>query len=82
MAGRQSFQDMDQVGMARPVTKMAVEVTSPGHIAFSLRRAFAEAASGRNGAVHLTIPLDVFQSSAGLTATPPRAPTPSDEQPS
>jgi acetolactate synthase-1/2/3 large subunit len=64
LAGRQSFQDMDQVGMARPVTKMAVEVTSPGHIAFSLRRAFAEATTGRKGAVHLTIPLDVFQANA------------------
>jgi acetolactate synthase I/II/III large subunit len=64
MAGRQSFQDIDQVGMARPVCKMAVEVVSAGQIPFNLRRAFAEASSGRKGAVHVTIPLDVFQAEA------------------
>jgi acetolactate synthase I/II/III large subunit len=69
MAGRQSFQDIDQVGMARPVCKMAAEVVSAGQIPFNLRRAFAEAASGRKGAVHLTIPLDVFQAEANAPET-------------
>jgi acetolactate synthase I/II/III large subunit len=65
LANRQSFQDIDQVAMARPVTKWAAEVSSARHIGFTLRRAFAEAADGRQGPVHLTIPLDVFQGDDG-----------------
>src|SRR4249920_3848422 len=60
MADRQAFQDIDQVGMARPVVKWAAEVPSAGEVPFYLRRAYAEANSGRRGAVHLTIPVDVF----------------------
>ena len=61
MAGRQSFQDLDQTAMARPVVKWAAEVTSAAQIAFSVRRAWQEARSGRQGAVHLTIAIDAFQ---------------------
>src|ERR1035441_6691094 len=32
LAGRQAFQDIDQVGMARPVVKWAAEVPSAGEI--------------------------------------------------
>jgi acetolactate synthase-1/2/3 large subunit len=66
LANRQSFQDIDQVAMARPVVKWAAEVSSARQIPFSLRRAFAEASSGRQGAVHLTIPIDAFQQDGGV----------------
>ncbi|MGD0777984.1 MAG: thiamine pyrophosphate-binding protein [Candidatus Solibacter sp.] len=68
MADRQAFQDIDQVGMARPVVKWAAEVPSAGEIPFYLERAYAEANSGRRGAVHLTIPVDVFTGTAADTA--------------
>jgi acetolactate synthase-1/2/3 large subunit len=68
MADRQAFQDIDQVGMARPAVKWAAEVPSAGEIPFYLRRAYAEANAGRRGAVHLTIPVDVFTGSAADTA--------------
>ena len=71
LAERQAFQDIDQVGMARPVVKWAAEVPSAGEIPFYLQRAYTEANSGRRGAVHLTIPVDVFTGSAADTA--PRA---------
>src|ERR1035438_10813554 len=58
LAERQAFQDIDQVGMARPVVKWAAEVPSAGEIPFYLQRAYTEANSGRRGAVHLTIPVD------------------------
>jgi acetolactate synthase-1/2/3 large subunit len=60
LADRQAFQDIDQVGMARPAVKWAAEVPDAAQIPFYLRRAYAEANSARRGAVHLTIPVDVF----------------------
>ena len=71
LADRQAFQDIDQVGMTRPAVKWAAEVPSAGEIPFYLHRAYGEANSGRRGAVHLTIPVDVFTGSA--TNAGPRA---------
>jgi acetolactate synthase-1/2/3 large subunit len=62
LADRQAFQDIDQVGMARPAVKWAAEVPGASQIPFYLARAFAEANAGRKGAVHLTIPVDAFTS--------------------
>ena len=70
LAGRQAFQDIDQVAMARPVVKWAAEVPDASHIPSYLERAYAEADTGRKGAVHLTIPVDVFTASAGGTGLP------------
>jgi acetolactate synthase-1/2/3 large subunit len=71
LADRQAFQDIDQVGMVRPVAKWAAEVPSAREIPFYLSRAYSEANSGRRGAAHLTIPVDAFTGSA--TAVAPRA---------
>jgi len=57
---RGAFQDIDQVGMARPVVKWAAEPPSAAQIPFYLGRAYQEANTGRKGAVHLTIPVDLF----------------------
>src|SRR5256885_4103388 len=64
LADRQAFQDIDQVAMARPAVKWAAEVPEAAQIPFYLRRAFDEANSGRRGAAHLTIPVDVFVAQA------------------
>ena len=57
--GRGSMQELDQVGMAAPLTKGSFMVHDarriPDHIAKAVRLAF----SGRRGPVHLTIPTDV-----------------------
>jgi acetolactate synthase-1/2/3 large subunit len=60
LAERGAFQDIDQIGMARPIVKWAAQPPSPSLIPFYLGRAWAEANSGRKGPVHLTIPLDVL----------------------
>src|SRR5438046_8155347 len=60
LADRQAFQDIDQVGMTRPIVKWAAEVPSAQEIPFYLSRAYSEANSGRRGAVHLTVPVDAF----------------------
>jgi acetolactate synthase-1/2/3 large subunit len=72
LAHRGAFQDIDQVGMAAPVTKWAAEVPSAAQVPFYLGRAFQIANQGRRGAVHLTIPVNVFQEH---TETPARAPS-------
>jgi acetolactate synthase-1/2/3 large subunit len=68
LAGRQAFQDIDQVGMARPVVKWAAEPSNAAGIPALLRQAYQVADAGRKGAVHLTIPVDLFTGSAGLQA--------------
>jgi len=72
-AGRQLFQVIDQVGMTAPVVKWAAQPTNPGQIPYMLGRAYAEAAAGRMGPVHLSIPVDVF---AGATEKPLAMPAP------
>src|SRR6266704_2762309 len=79
LAHRQAFQDIDQVGMARPVVKWAAEPLHADQIPFYLERAYNIANSGRRGAVHLTIPVDLFtqtgqasRPAAASTGAPPR----------
>ena len=57
--GQGAMQEIDQVGMATPVTKGAWLVTDPYRIPEFFARAFRTALSGRRGPVHLTIPIDV-----------------------
>jgi acetolactate synthase-1/2/3 large subunit len=78
MADRQAFQDIDQVGTTRPIVKWAAQPPNAAQIPFYLGRAYAEANAGRKGAVHLTIPVDLF---TGKTDTPSALPIPVDETP-
>src|SRR3954452_11068352 len=64
LAERQAFQDIDQIGMAKPVVKWAAQPYSASQIPFYLFRAYTESSTGRMGPVHLTIPLDVFSAEA------------------
>ena len=57
--GQGASQEIDQVGMARPVTKGAWLVPTASALPNYFRRAFRTALSGRRGPVHLTIPVDV-----------------------
>src|SRR5207302_255571 len=70
LADRQAFQDIDQVGMARPAVKWAAAVPAAAQIPFYLHRAFDEANSGRRGCAHLTIPVDVFTEMAQASGCP------------
>jgi acetolactate synthase-1/2/3 large subunit len=68
---RGAFQDIDQVGMTKPVVKWAAEPPSAAQIPFYLGRAYQEANTGRKGAVHLTIPVDLFTAQTDAPATLP-----------
>ena len=59
--GKGAMQEIDQVGMARPVTRLSEMVTDPRRIPETVARALRVAHSGRRGPVHLTVPLDVQQ---------------------
>ena len=60
--GRGAMQEIDQIGMATPVTKGAWMVTDPRRIPDMIAQALRVAYGGRRGPVHLTIPVDVQES--------------------
>ena len=57
--GMYAFQEIDQVGMASPVTKGSWLVHDRRRIPDYVATAFRTALSGRPGPVHLTIPIDL-----------------------
>src|SRR5918995_6317746 len=61
--GRGAQQEIDQVGMAGPMTKGAFMVHDVRRIPEFIARALRLAFSGRRGPVHLTIPIDVQEQS-------------------
>ena len=61
--GRGAMQEIEQVGMASPVTKGAWLVTNARRIPDMIAHALRVAYSGRRGPVHLTIPVDVQEQS-------------------
>lgn len=60
---------LDVLGMARSVTKTALEVTSAQAALGQLRRAIATATSGRQGPVFVSLPLDLAKDSLLVTRT-------------
>jgi len=57
---KDAFQEFDLLGMFRPVTKWAVQITQPDRIPELLRAALRTAMSGRRGPVLVEIPRDVL----------------------
>ena len=62
--GMFAFQEIDQVGMAAPVTKGAWLVHDRRRVPDYVATAFRTALSGRPGPVHLTIPIDIQEEEA------------------
>ena len=61
--GRGAQQEIDQVGMAAPITKGSFLVNDVRRIPEFIGRAMRLAFSGRRGPVHLTIPIDIQEQS-------------------
>jgi acetolactate synthase-1/2/3 large subunit len=59
--GAGGFQEVEQVDMARPVTKAAWLCDEPDRLGMDVRRALALASAGRPGPVHLSLPGDVLE---------------------
>jgi acetolactate synthase-1/2/3 large subunit len=59
--GLGAFQEMDQVAVARPVTKAAWLAEDPGRLGEDLAAALRLACTGRPGPIHLSLPADVLE---------------------
>jgi thiamine pyrophosphate-dependent acetolactate synthase large subunit-like protein len=57
---RDSFQEIDQVAMLRPLTKWSVQVPQAARIPELFRHAFRIAESGKKGPVHIDLPRDLL----------------------
>jgi acetolactate synthase-1/2/3 large subunit/sulfoacetaldehyde acetyltransferase len=67
---RDAFQEFDLVGMFRPVTKLALQVTRAERIPELLHSALRAAMSGRRGPVFVEIPRDVLNDHLALATAP------------
>ena len=56
--GQGAFQETDQLGLMRPITKWAVTVERPDRIGWTIRRAVSIATTGKPGPVYVEIPAD------------------------
>ncbi|MET0389946.1 MAG: biosynthetic-type acetolactate synthase large subunit [Polyangiales bacterium] len=66
LIGTQAFQEVDAVGMVRPIVKHAEMVRDVGELEGALRRAFELAVEGRAGPVLVDVPKDVQLAAAGV----------------
>lgn len=73
MGQRNAFQEIEQAGLVRDITKWCGVPPEAAQIPLYLHRAFTEAITGRPGPVHLSIPFDLFQADV---AAPPALPEP------
>lgn len=58
---RDSFHEMDQVGVFKPITKWSAYINQPEKVPEMVRKAFRVALTGRRGPVHLAIPSNVSE---------------------
>jgi len=67
--GRDSFQEIDQVNVFKPITKKAFSVDHVARIPEFVTRAFQIATTGRPGPVLLDFPLDVLKGEHAFTSS-------------
>lgn len=68
--GRGAFQEMDQVPMTAPLTKLSLRPRSAGLLGSAVAKAVRTATSGRPGPVHIALPFDVVEDDAGEASIP------------
>lgn len=68
--GRGAFQELNQVAMTAPVTKLSLRATDPGTMGQDAARAVQVALSGRPGPVHMALPVDVLEAGVADAAVP------------
>ena len=65
-SGKGAFQETDQIGLMKPLTKWAVSVSYPEKIPWALQRAFSLATNGQPGPIFIEIPYDVGRPKAEI----------------
>jgi len=68
---RDSFQELDQVALFRPVTKAQVQIQQAARIPELFRYAFRVAMAGKKGPVLVDLPRDMLNESVDPTFVPP-----------
>ncbi|MBE0616223.1 MAG: thiamine pyrophosphate-binding protein [Burkholderiales bacterium] len=68
--GKGAFQELDQVPMTAPLTKLSFRARSAKRMGHDIARAIRTALSGRPGPVHVALPFDVVQADAGGAELP------------
>ena len=68
--GKGAFQELDQVPITRPLTKLSFRARSAKGLGTDMARALRTARSGRPGPVHLALPFDVLEGDATGCAAP------------
>lgn len=68
--GQGAFQEMDQVAMTRPLTKLSHRATSAETMGEDCARLIHTALSGRPGPVHMALPFDLLEADSGNATVP------------
>ncbi|MEM9471074.1 MAG: thiamine pyrophosphate-binding protein [Pseudomonadota bacterium] len=68
--GRGAFQELDQVAMTAPVTKLSLRAKDPGTLGQDAAEAVRVALSDRPGPVHMALPVDVLDAHVTDAAAP------------
>jgi len=69
--GQGAFQELDQVAMTTPLTKLSIRVNSASDLGADTARAIRTALSGRPGPVHMSLPADILNNDVKSGPTPP-----------
>ena len=67
--GQGAFQEMDQVAVSSPLTKLSARPANTAELAGALANASRTARSGRPGPVHLALSFDVLQAQCGAAVS-------------
>lgn len=68
--GTGAFQELDQVAISAPLTKLSLRPKTTGALGFDVARALRTAAAGRPGPVHMALPFDLLNQDIGGGAVP------------
>jgi acetolactate synthase-1/2/3 large subunit len=64
--GKGAFQETDQMGIMKPITKWAVHVPHAEKIPWAMRRAFSLATNGQPGPIFVQVPVEVGRAQAEM----------------
>ena len=68
--GSGAFQELDQVSITRPLTKLSVRPRSAAELCPALEAAISQALAPRRGPVHLALPFDLLTAESGMADLP------------